>query len=274
MKPSFFKSLGGDRVRLDSLYNTDAFNLLSKVKKRTIDLILVDPPYGTTRLAWDKEVDLKKMWPLFNKVLKEDGIAVVFCNQPFTSKLIMSNLGMFKYQWIWKKPYPTGFLNANYRPMSIYEDIVVFSRLGAGAGSKSNNMRYHPPCLKRVDIKKKNRANSRGAHIHDTSNVGKNNCLNSEREYTSKFTGYPSNILEYERDSGKFHPTQKPVSLLKFLIETYSEPGSIVLDCFCGSGSTGLACVQSGRRFIMSELNGDFYKIAKSRLKKLRGEEK
>lgn len=240
---------------------------MSKIPDSYIDLILCDLPYGTTRCKWDSVIDLTQLWSHYERIIKGDGAIVLTANQPFTSKLIASNFELFKYCWIWKKTFPTGFLNANYRPMLQFEDIAVFSKSGAGAGSKNSGcMRYYPQGLVEINKTKRNKANSRGKQIHETTNVGDNNCLNSDKEYTTKFTGYPSNILEFDRDTPQLHPAQKPVALMEYLIKTYTKEGDTVLDNCMGSGSTGVAALNTKRRFIGIELDSTYCGIATKRI--------
>jgi len=244
----------------------DCLIAMKDIPDGSIDMILCDLPYGTTRLKWDSPIDIKALFVEYERVIKRHGAIVLFGNQPFTSNLIMTQHNLYKYSWMWVKPFPTGFLNANYRPMLSFEDIAVFSKSGAGAGSKGNNMQYYPQGLIAVNKPKKNKKGARGQHIHSTVNCGVENVLNSEKEYLQKFTGYPNNILEYDRDSPQLHPTQKPVALLEYLIKTYTLEGETVLDNCMGSGSTGVACKNLNRNFIGIELDQTYYDIAKERI--------
>ena len=248
------------------LIHGDCLEKMKDIPDKSIDMILCDLPYGTTRLKWDSVIDLTLLWWHYKRIVKVNGAIVLFANQPFTSALISSNFEMFRYSWIWEKPFPTGFLNANYRPMLSFEDICVFSHSGAGAGSKDNAMVYYPQGLVPKNVKKKNKPNSRGAHIHDTVNCGSMNVLNSGKEYEQKFTGYPNNILSFDRDLDQSHQTQKPVPLLEYLIKTYTLEGETVLDNTMGSGSTGIACINTKRNFIGIEKDDKFFEIAKSRI--------
>jgi len=243
---------------------------MKNIPDQSIDLILCDLPYSTTRLNWDKEINLNVLWQEYIRVIKDKGAIVLFANQPFTSKLIMSGLQYYKYSWIWKKPFPTGFLNANYRPMLTYEEILVFSKSGAGAGSKNNNMVYNPQGLIEINKIKKNKAGTRGKQIHDTVNCGQNNILNSDKEYKQRYTGYPTNILEFYRDQPQLHPTQKPIALLEYLIKTYSNENNIVLDNAAGVFSTAIACINTNRNYIMMEINEKYYNIGNNRIKQIK----
>lgn len=242
---------------------------LPKIQAESVDLVLCDLPYGTTRLKWDSPIDLDFLWSEYERIIKPKGAIVLFGNQPFTSRLIMCRPNLYKYSWMWVKPFPTGFLNANYRPMLSFEDILVFSKSGAGAGSKDDNMNYYPQGLIEVNISKKNKKGTRGQHIHDTVNCGKDNVLNSEKEYRQKFTGYPKNILECDRDSPQLHPTQKPLLLVEYLIKTYSLENDLVVDNTMGSGTTALGCKRLNRRFIGMDSDKEYFDVAQKRLSQM-----
>lgn len=170
------------------------------------------------------------------------------------------------YNWIWQKTHQTGFLNSHYRPMLQFEDICVFSKSGAGAGSKNNNMNYFPQGLIEINETKKNRRNTGGMLVHDGQNCGHKNLLNSGKEYEQKFTGYPSNIIVYDRDTHQIHPTQKPVKLLEYLIKTYTLDDNLVLDNCIGSGTTAIACINTNRHWIGMEKDEKYYELAKERI--------
>jgi site-specific DNA-methyltransferase (adenine-specific) len=195
------------------------------------------------------------------------GTVVLTADQPFTSQLILSNLEWFKYEWIWKKKKTTGFLLANYRPMKCTEDVVVFSPGGAAAASRNRkNMTYNPQGLIEKNVKKKNSAKRLGNFLHNPEHMGKNNKLLHETEYEQKYTNYPSEIIEFGLDTGNTHPTQKPVALMEYLIKTYSNEGETVLDNCMGSGTTGVACMNTNRNFIGIEMDEEYYRIAKERI--------
>lgn len=225
-------------------------------------MVLCDLPYGTTRLPWDSVLPLDFLWVQYKRVIKPKGAIVLTANQPFTSVLIASNLEMYRYSWVWKKTTVTGFLNCNYRPMLGYEDVAVFSKSKCGAGSKDDAMLYRPQGLVEINKKKRNKAGTRGKHIHETVNVGADNVLNSDKEYVTKHTGYPINVIEFDNDKPQLHPTQKPVALFEYLIRTYTEEGAVVLDNCIGSGTTAVACMNTKRHFIGTEIDPSYYKIA------------
>ena len=246
------------------LYCGDCLAVMPSIPDSSIDLILCDLPYGTSVVhKWNKALPLEKLWEEYERIIKPNGVICLFGTQPFTSQLICSNIKLFRYLWLWKKETPTGFLNANYKPLNAIEEIAVFSKAKVGSLSK-NPIPYHPPTLKAVDKVKTNKV---GNTWRSTMGYkSENNQLNSGAEYVQKFTNYPTTILEYAREKEQIHPTQKPTDLLEFLIETYTNENDIVLDNCMGSGSTGVACINTNRRFIGIEKERYFYEIAHSRL--------
>ena len=246
------------------LYCGDCLAVMPSIPDSSIDLILCDLPYGTSVVhKWNKALPLEKLWEEYERIIKPNGVICLFGTQPFTSQLICSNIKLFRYLWLWKKETPTGFLNANYKPLNAIEEIAVFSKAKVGSLSK-NPIPYHPPTLKAVDKVKTNKV---GNTWRSTMGYkSENNQLNSGAEYVQKFTNYPTTILEYAREKEQIHPTQKPTDLLEFLIETYTNENDVVLDNCMGSGSTGVACINTNRRFIGIEKERYFYEIAHSRL--------
>ena len=246
------------------LYCGDCLAVMPSIPDSSIDLILCDLPYGTSVVhKWNKALPLEKLWEEYERIIKPNGVICLFGTQPFTSQLICSNIKLFRYLWLWKKETPTGFLNANYKPLNAIEEIAVFSKAKVGSLSK-NPIPYHPPTLKAVDKVKTNKV---GNTWRSTMGYkSENNQLNSGTEYVQKFTNYPTTILEYAREKEQIHPTQKPTDLLEFLIETYTNENDVVLDNCMGSGSTGVACINTNRRFIGIEKERYFYEIAHSRL--------
>ena len=263
------------------LINGDCLVEMRSIEEHSIDLILCDLPYGTTDrkgseskknagsrlLKWDTVIPLDKLWLEYKRVLKPRGAVVLTADQPFTSKLILSNVEWFKYEWIWKKKKTTGFLLANYRPMKQTEDVVVFSPAGAAAASKNGkNMTYNPQGLIEKRVKKKNNPKRLGKFLHNPKFMGENNKLLHETEYEQKYTNYPSEIIEFGLDKNVVHPTQKPVALMEYLIKTYSNENETVLDNCMGSGTTGVACVNTNRNFIGIERDEEYFNLAKSRI--------
>jgi len=231
----------------------------------SVDLILADLPYGTTRCVWDTIIPLDRLWEEYKRVIKPGGAIVLFASQPFTSALVMSNPGMLKYDLVWDKRTPVGHLTANIRPLRKHETILVF-----GDGRTT----YVPQ-------KTTGKLRSKGGYgdaikpgVYGDFEVNKLTLVNDQY--------YPTSILEIPaKRSNLDHPTEKPVPLLEYLIRTYSNPGELVLDNTMGSGSTGEACISTGRDFVGMELyplpakpvdpvkNPDYFYIAQRRLEEV-----
>lgn len=250
------------------LYKGDCIEKMKLLKDNSIDLVLCDLPYGSTKCKWDTIIPMDKLWEHYKRILKKpSGVIVLFGQQPFTSMLVSSNYEWFKYNLIWKKNKTTQYLLANYRPMKCTEDICVFSSGGAAAASrKTGNMTYNPQGLKAVEIKKKNSSKRLGKMLNQSHHLGPNNKLTSNEEYTQKFTNYPSEFIEFDIESDTIHETQKPVKLIEYLIKTYSNEGETVLDNTMGSGTTGIGCINTNRNFIGIESNEKYYELAKKRI--------
>lgn len=232
---------------MNQLYHGDCLAFLPWIPSGSIDMILCDLPYGTTRNKWDSVLDLNKLWSEYKRVIKSNGAIVLFAQTPFDKVLGASNLDMLKYEWIWEKDNGTGFLNAKKMPLKIHENILVFYK---------STPTYNPQM--RLGFKPYTQKSGRGSH-----NYG------SQIQVTTENTGdrYPIDILLFTRDKNKIHPTQKPVALLEYLIKTYTNPGETVLDNCMGSGSTGVACVNTGRNFIGIEKEQKYFNIAEKRIK-------
>jgi len=250
------------------LYFGDCIEKMALIPDDSVDLILCDLPYGSTKCKWDAIIPLTSLWEHYRRVIKKpQGVILLFGQQPFTSMLVSSNYDWFKYNLIWKKNKTTQFLLANYRPMKCTEDICVFSKGGAAAASrKTGNMTYNPQGLVAVDIKKKNSAKRIGKMLNQAHHLGPNNKLTSDTEYSQKFTNYPNEILEFNIEYDTSHETQKPVKLIEHLILTYSNEGETVLDNTMGSGTTGVGCVNQKRKFVGIELLDKYYKLSKYRI--------
>jgi len=224
-----------------------------------VDAIITDVPYGTTACKWDVIIPFDKMWAKVKGSLKPRGAFVTTASQPFTSLLIGSNLSMFKYEWIWRKNSPTGFQHAPNRPMMKHENILVFSPSPMGHCSQlgDKRMKYNPQGVRSAG-KKTITDKTHGQYLGKRHNqVG--------RIYNAK-TGYPTSDLFFEKEKRYIHPTQKPVALYEYLIKTYTNEGDTILDFCMGSGTTGQACINTGRNFIGIEKDEKYYNIAKERL--------
>ena len=213
-----------------------------------VDMILADLPYGTTACAWDSVIPFEPLWAQYKRLIKPRGAVVLFGSQPFTSALVMSNPGWFKYEWVWDKKLATGFLDANRKPMKRHENIVVFS---------DSAIIYNPQFEKGTPYKRPPKA--------DFAGYGKFELLAGCNETGDR---YPTSIIEISNANRNKdgHPTQKPVALLEYLIRTYTNEGETVLDNTMGSGSTGVAAMLTGRRFIGIEMDPGYFVIAEKRI--------
>lgn len=232
------------------LYNGDCLDIMKTIPDNSVDLILCDLPYGTTKLSWDSIIPFNELWQQYNRVCKSN--VLLFSSGLFTYKLIESNIKNFKYKLIWKKNVPTGMSSAKYRPMKYYEEICVF-----------NGGVYNPIMKERV-------GEGKACYRYDHY-CGKSNHVEYEKQPKKYDPDYvqPSDVLEFNvvpNRKGKLHPTQKPVELIEYLIKTYSNENATVLDNCMGSGSTGVACLNTNRNFIGIELDSKYYKIAENRL--------
>lgn len=237
------------------LKHGECIEVMRKMPEKSIDLILCDPPYGLTNCRWDKKIPFAEMWEQYDRVLKERGAAVLFAAQPFTARLINSNKKNFRYCWYWKKNNKTGYANAKKQPMRCIEEICVFYK---------NAPTYNPQGLQLLKKPRK-----RGVGVAGKDYVYQLN--NNFKDVKQIYTNYPSHLLEFANEAAsnkkRFHPTQKPVALLEYLIKTYTNEGETVLDNCMGSGSTGVACVNTKRRFIGIERDKDYFLIASERIK-------
>ena len=239
-----------------ALFNADCMDILPLIPDKSVQLILADLPYGTTEAKWDSILDLNKLWIEYKRILTKNGVVVLTSTEPFTSILNVSNLEMFKYDFIWNKLNATGHLNAKARPLKQHENISVFSN--GSATSTSLTMTYNPQGLIDVDITKVN---------FETETTGKRQSRAKGKEWKQTKSGYPKSILTFAYDKEKLHPTQKPLELMKYLIKTYSNENDMVLDNTMGSGTCPLASAILNRRFIGIEKDDDYFKIAVNRLK-------
>lgn len=234
------------------LLNGDCLKLMQDIPDGSVDLVLCDPPYGTTDCQWDSVLPFDQLWAEYNRLLKPDGAAVLFSAQPFTTQLISSNRKNFRYCWYWLKNQATGFTFAKHQPMRRVEDVCVFYR---------KRPTYNPQGLKAIEHPK-----ARRKRRPQRENIYKMSTLLNE--YTPRFTNYPKNVLQFDSERG-YHPTQKPVPLLEYLVKTYTNPGDTVLDNCMGSGSTGVAVKRvGGRHFIGIEQNKVYFDIARERIER------
>jgi site-specific DNA-methyltransferase (adenine-specific) len=223
---------------------------MKDIESGTVDMILTDPPYGTTACKWDSIIPLEPMWEELKRIIKPNGAIVMTASQPFTTTLIASNMKMFKYCWVWDKKIGSNFASASRMPLKVVEDVVVFG------GSN-----YYP-------IKTRGKMRKKGGGKQFVGIYGSKQADKVTEPYLSDMY-HPTNIIEIGNAArkGKVHPTQKPVALMEYLIKTYTNEGETVLDFTMGSGTTGVACANLRRDFIGIEMDSDYFAIAEGRIK-------
>jgi site-specific DNA-methyltransferase (adenine-specific) len=265
-----------------TMYKGDCLEVMDRLIEQgvVVDAIITDPPYGTTACKWDSVIPFDEMWIRLNKLIKPNGAIVLFCSQPFTSALIMSNPKSFRYEWIWEKQYATNFMGAKHAPLKYHENIALFS---------INKHKYIPQQYKVIEIEdiqkmdKKNllsfftnRLYDRFAKVDRRKNVNniedRNECHLGKVKHTRKVDdGYrnPKSVIKINGSkNNNAHPTQKPVELMEYLIKTYTNENELVLDFTSGSGTTGVACVNTNRKGIMIEQDDKYFDIGVDRVEK------
>jgi site-specific DNA-methyltransferase (adenine-specific) len=242
------------------LYNDNCFNILGTLPENSIDLICVDPPYGTTTIDWDKELDYTKMWSLLERIVKPKANIIVFGSQPFTSLLIASKIDWFRYELIWNKNKCGSPGLAKYRPQKVHENIIIFSK--ETGGTYNPIMEEGDPYTRESKDKEKGYGSGKNTHGYGFGNKPYYGSVNNG-------TRYPKSILHASRNFSAqqtVHPTQKPTNLLNWLIMTYSNPDDLVLDFCMGSGSCGVSAKETGRGFIGIEQEKNYFDIATKRI--------
>lgn len=229
-----------------SLINGDCLIEMKRIPSSSIDLILCDLPYGTTRNKWDSVIPLDKLWEQYERIIKERGAIVLTAQTPFDKVLGASNLKLLRYEWVWQKDSGTGFLNSKKMPLKDHENILVFYKKSPVYNPQMRNG------FKPYKAKQGHLGTNYGPGVESVT------VSNGER--------YPLTVLPFNRDKEKIHPTQKPVALMEYLIKTYTNEGDLVLDNCMGSGTTGVACRNLNRNFIGMEMNEEYFKIAKERI--------
>lgn len=233
----------------------DCLERMKEIPDGSVDMVLADPPYGTTACKWDAVIPLDLMWAQLKRVIKPNGAIVVTASQPYTTTLIASNMKMFKYCWVWEKNRGSNFGSVKYQPMKEHEDIVVFGL------SKLN---YYP-----IKEQRKGSGLERVQYEFNGSNTGKRqaygNFKDQRKGHRESELRYPSSIQKFNVEVG-LHPTQKPVALMEYLIKTYTNPGETVLDFTMGSGTTGVAAKNLSRSFIGIEMDQEYFRLASERI--------
>ena len=238
-------------IELDKIYNEDCLEGMKRIADGAVDCIITDLPYGTTACAWDSVIPFEPLWEQFKRVTKPNAAIVLFCCQPFTSALVMSNPKHYKHHWIWLKNRGTGFQVAKYRPMMQTEDVIVFNN--------RDTFTYNPQMIK-LDKPYYARNASGSNGTNPLANFNGGGKMVSEK--------YPTNVLPFDKvdEQEVKHPTQKPVDLLRYLILTYSNPNDLILDATIGSGTTAVAALMEKRHFIGFETNKEYFDIAQGRI--------
>jgi len=241
----------------------DCLEVMKTIKSGSIDAIITDPPYGTTACKWDSVIDFKLMWEQLNRIIKPNGVIVLFGSEPFSSALRMSNINNYKYDWKWKKNIPSGFQLAKIQPRRSIEDIIIFY---------NKQPTYNAQFIKseitdRKIINGRNNGGGRSDNLKNEHNLGTKPLKNIMKDTVS-----PHNLLYFnvaERSKQRKHPTQKPILLMEYLIKTYTNKGETVLDFTMGSGTTMLACKNLNRNGIGIEKDKVYFKIAEERINKI-----
>lgn len=235
---------------MNKVLHGDCLDLMMDIPHKSIDMILCDLPYGTTNCKWDVIIPFNRLWLAYNRIIKDNGAIVLFGAEPFSSLLRLSNLEMYKYDWIWDKVKGTGFLNAKKQPMRNHELVSVFYKNQCTYNAQKTSGHVHKKTF-------------RAKHLQ-TEVYGE---MNQDYHYSST-DRYPRSIQVFSTDTqnSSLHPTQKPVALCEYLIKTYTNPGELVLDNCAGSGTTGVGCVNTDRNYILMEKELKYFEIIKERL--------
>lgn len=240
---------------LITLYLGDCTRVIKEIPDSSVQLILQDPPYNLTEIYWEEDIisQIKFLWREWYRVLKANGAIVMTAVQPFTSKLVMSNLSTFKYSLVWQKTKISHFAQAPYRFLTEHEDILVFSMAGTAKNAKVR-MKYNPQGV--VACERICRGKGHSDHRPKRK---------QQADYIQTMTNYPKSILRFKSTLGKLHPTQKPIALMEYLIRTFTDEDDTVLDCFAGSGTTGVAAANTNRNCILIEKEEKYVEIIKDR---------
>ena len=246
------------------LLNGDCLTLMKDIPNGSVDLVLTDPPYGTTACKWDSIIPFEPMWEQLNRIIKPNGAICLFGSEPFSSALRMSNIKNYRYDLIWEKERPTNIFVLKKQFGKVHENISVFYK---------TQPTYNPIMEAAVQPKNNKNNKSQEGFMNQIETFGKTQTKIS-KEYNNE-QRYPRSVLRFSRGTKRngLHPTQKPVALLEYLIRTYTNDGETVLDFTMGSGSTGVACVNTGRNFIGIELDEGYFQIAKKRIESIKEQE-
>ena len=235
------------------LHLGDCLDVMQGIPDGSVDMVCTDPPFGTTACKWDSVIPFEPMWAQLKRIVKPNGAIVLMASQPFTSALVMSNVKMFRYCWVWEKTMASNFAQCKKAPFKKHEDICVFFK---------KQPRYNPQMQSGKAYVDARCNGSRAASVGSLKTVIRSSIKNNG-------TRYPSSVQKFSNgNNGNVHPTQKPVALMEYLIHTYTNPGETVLDFTCGSGTTGVAAANTSRKFIGIERDPDYFTIAQARIRK------
>ena len=242
------------------IYHGDCLDIMPTLADKSVDMILCDLPYGTTACKWDTVIPFEPLWAQYKRLIKNNGAIVLTASQPFTSALVMSNPAMFKYCWYWEKSKGANFAMTGFQPLKVIEDILVFSFSACTYTKNGNGMKYFPQKV----LLEKPYTRSFLNNKRDSPSSPLRNSKLDEIHYTHSS---PRNLLYAGTDGdGRVHPTQKPVALFEYLIRTYTNEGDTVLDNCAGSGTTGVACLNTNRKFILIEKDPTYCEIIRNRI--------
>jgi site-specific DNA-methyltransferase (adenine-specific) len=232
---------------MNHLYLEDCMEGMKDIPDKFFDMIICDLPYGTTACKWDTIIPFEPLWEQYKRIIKDNGAIVLTASQPFTSALVMSNVKMFKYEWVWEKTIASNFMLSKKQPQKKHENILVFYK-------------EQPNINLQMEVGKpyKDSVRKRTVGIHNQETI--------KKAIENIGTRYPSSVQKINSISEGLHPTQKPVALFEYLIKTYTNEGELVLDNCMGSGTTAIACMKTGRNYIGFELDPDYHKAAQERI--------
>lgn len=240
-------------IELNKIYNVDCLNGMKLIDDKSIDMILCDLPYGTTRNKWDSIIPLDEIWKHYERVIKDNGCIALFAQTPFDKVLGNSNLKLLKYEWIWEKNKSTGFLNSKKMPLKAHENILIFYK--------------KPPTYNAQGLVKKLKATiNKGDRGRKGEGAGGTNYGVATKDSIQEYENYPRDVLKFGVVMKPMHPTEKPVDLLEYFINTYSNECDTILDNTIGSGSTAIACINTNRNFIGFELDENYFNLANERI--------
>lgn len=243
-------------IDTNHLIHGECLQAMQALPEGSVDMVMADLPYGTTEAEWDKVIDMDLLWESYRRVVKPNGAIVLTASQPFTSRLVMSNLDEFRYSWVWRKSKGTGFFHVRQRPLKQHEDVCVFYRKAPT---------YNPQKTVKEGVKIGS-GGSKSTPIYGGIYTASGRGVQMNQRKPEDGTRYPISVLDFASEGKKVHETQKPVDLMRYFIRTYTNPGDVVLDNTMGSGTTGVAATLEGRKFIGIEQERSFFDLAVTRI--------